>query len=115
MPQFEIENELHCLRYRVVADSEAAAIVKLWHGAAEAMNDGLEFIEVANDWGLYVEENRELAQQLRTLGVDTSSATLRLVKKYDPCPKFDHYQYLPGPRAGCVLFASRGGSHTCGF
>jgi predicted aldo/keto reductase-like oxidoreductase len=70
MPTFEIEQyELHCMKYRVEADNEAAAIVKLLDGEAEAIDDGLEYVEVADDYGLSSEEYRELAGALREQGV----------------------------------------------
>ena len=69
MPKFEIEQyEIHTQRYRVEADSEAEAVKRLFDGEAIAVDDGLEYIEVAEDVGLPVEEYRELADELRKLG-----------------------------------------------
>lgn len=67
---YEIEQyEVHAQTYRVEADNEADAIVKLLDGEAEPVDDTLTFIEVAEDLGLPVDECRELADQLRDLGV----------------------------------------------
>ena len=69
MPKFEIEQyEIHTQRYRVEADSEAEAVKRLFDGKASAVDGGLEYIEVAEDVGLPVEEYRELADELRRLG-----------------------------------------------
>ncbi len=70
MPMFQIEQyEVHTQTYKVEADSEADAIVKILDGAAEPVDDSLDYIEVAEDLGLPVDECRELADQLRELGV----------------------------------------------
>ena len=70
MPTFEIEQyELHTMKYRVEASNAAEAIKKLFDGEADAVDNGLDYIEVAEDFGLPVEQNRELADQLRLLGV----------------------------------------------
>ena len=71
MPRYEIEQyELHTMRYSVEAASEAHAIKKLLTGEAEAIDDTLELIEVADDYGMPVAENRKLATGLRSLGVE---------------------------------------------
>ena len=68
MPTFEIEQyEIHTQLYRVEADSEAEAVKRLFSGQAIAVDDGLEYIEVAEDVGLPVEEYRKLADELRRL------------------------------------------------
>ncbi len=69
MPTFEIEQyELHTQKYRVEAATETEAIAKLFSGEAIAMDDSLEFIEVADNVGLPVEDNRDLATGLQALG-----------------------------------------------
>jgi len=66
---FEIEQyEIHTQLYRIEAESEAEAVKRLFDGEASAVDNGQEFIEVANDVGLPVEEYRELANELRRLG-----------------------------------------------
>jgi hypothetical protein len=70
MPIYEVEQyELHSMKYRVRAKSEAEAISKLFDGEAEPVEGSLEFIEVAEDLGLPADEYRELAEALRALGV----------------------------------------------
>ena len=69
MPVFEIEQfEMHTQMYRVEADSEAHAIQRLFADEAEVVEGSLEFIEVANDFGLPVDDFRDLAEALRALG-----------------------------------------------
>ena len=70
MPTYEIEQyELHTMTYRVDADGPADAIVKLLDGEAEAVDNTLDFIEVADERGMLVAEHSEMAERLRTLGV----------------------------------------------
>jgi len=70
MPLFEIEQyEIHAQRFRVSAKSEADAIKKLYDGEADAVGAGAELIEVADDIGLPAEENQDLADGLRSLGI----------------------------------------------
>ena len=70
MAIFEIEQyEIHSLTYRVEAENEAEAIAKLFDGDAQPIDDGQEFIEVAEDVGLPVDENRELADELEARGI----------------------------------------------
>ena len=70
MPTFGIEQfELHCMKYRVEADNEAAAVVKLLDGLALPIDNGLEYIEVADDFGLPADDYRDLADALREQGV----------------------------------------------
>jgi type III secretion system FlhB-like substrate exporter len=53
----------------VEAEDEAHAIAKLLNGEADPMDNSLEYIEVADDYGVPVDENRDLADQLRNLGI----------------------------------------------
>jgi hypothetical protein len=70
MPTYEIEQyELHTQKYRVRAKSEAEAIAKLFQDEAEPVEGSLEFIEIANDFGLPAEEYRELTRALWKLGI----------------------------------------------
>lgn len=69
MPTFEIEQyELHAMTYRVKAKNEAEAIVKLFQGRAEPVEQSQDMIEVADDYGIPVDEYPELAAALRKLG-----------------------------------------------
>jgi hypothetical protein len=70
MPIYEIEQyELHCMKYRVEAANEADAIVKLLDGLAMPVDNGLEYVQVADDFGLPADDYRDLADALREHGV----------------------------------------------
>ena len=70
MPKWEIEQyELHVQTYGVEAATEAEAIKRFFDGEAEPIDGSLVFIEVADDFGLPVDEFRDLADELRSLGV----------------------------------------------
>lgn len=70
MPIFEIEQyELHTTTYHVEADNIAEAIVKLLDGDGDPVDNSTEYIEVADDKGLWAEDHPELAQRLRDQGV----------------------------------------------
>lgn len=74
MPTFEIEQyELHCLRYRVQAASEAEAVAKVLNGTALPVDDSQEYVEVPEDVGLPAEQHRELAEALRDLGIQVDA------------------------------------------
>ena len=70
MPTYQIEQyEIHTMTYEVEAASEAEAIKKLFEGQAEPVEDSLEYIELAEDVGLPVDEFRDLAEEPQVLGV----------------------------------------------
>lgn len=70
MPAYEIEQyELHVTTYRVEADDPADAIVKVLDGEAVPVDDSHEYVEIAEERGLLVEDHPELAARLRALGV----------------------------------------------
>ena len=84
MPTFEIEQyEIHTMKYRVEANSEAEAIKRLFDGEADAVDTGLEFIEVCEDLGLPAEEHRELADQLRSLGVSVGEHVIPSIRSVE--------------------------------
>jgi hypothetical protein len=69
MSTYEIEQyELHVLTHKITADDEAGAVAKFFQG-----NDGeaisFEFVGIANDYGMSVSENRDLADRLFDLGI----------------------------------------------
>jgi len=81
MPTFKIEQyELHTQTYRVQAESEAEAIAKLFNGEADAVDGGLEYIEVAEDLGLPIDEYRDLAEALRALGVSVDEDVIPSIR-----------------------------------
>jgi hypothetical protein len=74
MPTFEIEQyELHAMKYRVEAATEAEAIALLFAGEAEPVEQSQDMIEVANDYGLPADEHRELADALRKRGIPVAA------------------------------------------
>ncbi len=84
MPVYEIEQyELHSSKYRVEANSEAEAIAKLLYGEADPVDDSLEYIEVADDFGLSVYENRDLAEPLHKLGVPVSEHVIPSIRSIE--------------------------------
>lgn len=84
MPTFEIEQyELHTMKYRVEAHSEAEAIKKLLDGEADPVDNSLEYIEVADDFGMPVDENRELADELHELGVPVGEHVIPSIRSID--------------------------------
>ncbi len=81
MPTFEIEQyERHIMKYRVEADNEAQAIANLFQGEAEPVCESQDFIEIAEDYGLPTDENRELADQLRALGIQVGEAVIPSIR-----------------------------------
>jgi len=80
MPVYEIEQyELHTTKFRVKATSEAEAIAKLLDGEAEVVDNSQEYIEVAEDFGLPVDEYRDLADELRTIGVPVGDDVIQSI------------------------------------
>lgn len=81
MPKFEIEQfELHVMRYRVEAENEAQAVAKLFDGEAEPVEQSQEYIEVAEDFGMPVDEHRDIADGLRELGVAVGEAIIPSIR-----------------------------------
>jgi hypothetical protein len=68
MPLYEIDQyEIHVLRHKIQADNEADAITKLFQGEGEATS--FIFVGIANDYGMPVDDHRDLADQLFDRGV----------------------------------------------
>ena len=84
MPIYEIEQyEIHTMKYRVEASSEAEGIKMLFDGEADAVEHGLDYIEVCEDMGLPAEEHRELADQLRSLGVSVGENVIPSIRSVE--------------------------------
>ena len=84
MPTYEIEQyEIHTMKYRVEASSEAEAIKKLFDGEADVADNGFDFIEVCEDMGLPADEHRELAEQLRSLGVTVGEHVIPSIRSIE--------------------------------
>lgn len=81
MPRYEIEQyELHTMKYAVDAANEAEAIQKLLAGETEAIDDTLELIEVADEYGMPVAENLKLAAELRALGIEVGKKIIPSIR-----------------------------------
>jgi hypothetical protein len=81
MPQYEIEQfELHVMKYRGEATSEAEAISKLFEDEAEPVEQSQEYIETAEEFGMPVEQNQELADRLRDFGVHVGEAVIPSIR-----------------------------------
>ncbi len=86
MPVFEIEQyETHAMKYRVEADDVGQAIVKLFDGDGDPVDDSLEYIEVADERGLWSDDHADLAEQLRSLGLPVENVipSIRSVTQLD--------------------------------
>jgi hypothetical protein len=89
MPLFEIEQyQIHSVKYRVMADSPADAIVRLLDCEAELVGGSLEFIEIAESVGLDVDCCDDLGNELRKLGVpvgDQFIPSIRSISVINDC------------------------------
>ena len=84
MPMYEIEQyELHVQKYLIEADSEAEAIAKLFNSEADPVDDSLEYVEICEDRGLPAEEYREIADQIRSLGVPVDAAVIPSIRSIE--------------------------------
>lgn len=78
MPISSCRHRLFC-----EANSEAAAIQKLFDGEAEPVDDSLEYVEVAEDIGIPVDENRDSADELRALGVSVGDDVIPSIRSIE--------------------------------
>ena len=84
MPIYEIEQyELYMSKHRVEAESEAEAISKLFDDKADPVDDSTEYIEVANDYGMPVDENQDLVEELRKLGVTVGNDVIESIRNVE--------------------------------
>jgi hypothetical protein len=88
MPTYEIEQyEIYVLRHRVEADNEADAVSKLFMGEGDPIDNSLAFINIADDLGMSLCENPDLASQLFDRGVIDSSdkiiSSIRSIKQVE--------------------------------
>ena len=76
MPTFEIQQyELHILTHVVTADDETDALARFFQGdEGEAVS--FEFVGIANDYGISVDENRDLVDRLLDRGIIKSGETI---------------------------------------
>lgn len=52
-------------------------------GEAEPVEDSLEYIEIAEDFGLPVDEHRQLAKQLHALGVPVGEHVIPSIRSIE--------------------------------
>lgn len=70
MPTYEIEQyEIYVQRYRVEAVDEVHAVARLFGGEAELVENSLEYVEAANDHGMYRDDDLDIADGLWDLGI----------------------------------------------
>jgi hypothetical protein len=88
MPTYRIEQyEIHCQAYNVTGDTEAEAVSKLFLGEGDPIDNSLEFINIADDHGLPIDENEDLADQLLSRGTihsgDLVIPSIRSIERID--------------------------------
>lgn len=93
MPTFEIEQyEVYVLRYRIKADSEVDAIARLFQGDGDPIDGSLTFVNIADEYGMGLGEDPDLASQLFDRGAIASGDSIipsirsvRQVEQYKCC------------------------------
>lgn len=86
MPTFHIQRyELCASTFEVEADSEAEAIATLIGGHGQATFRSHQYIEIAENCGLPTEDHRQLAEELRLLGVPVREIipSIRSVNRFE--------------------------------
>jgi hypothetical protein len=84
MRAYEIEQyELWTTKYRVEAASEAKAVAKLFAGKAQLVEESHELVEVADDYGLPVDENRDIADELEELGISVGDDVIPSIRSVE--------------------------------
>ena len=77
MPTFEIEQyELHVTKFTVEGDDPADAIAKLFLGQGEPVDNSTELVEVADEYGMSLDDNRDLADRLFDRGILKTEDTI---------------------------------------
>lgn len=91
MPTYEIEQyELHSAKFRVEADSEAEAINKLFDGEGDAVDNSLEFIEVADDHGMPADDFPRLAKILKRRGMNVGTDIIPSIRSIEVLSRRPH-------------------------
>ena len=87
MPTFRVEQyELHAASYIVEAKDRAEAILKVLNGQAKIDDDGLEYVEVAEDYyqpalSLTEEETAKLRRKGHPVNEDDGVPSIRSVEE----------------------------------
>ena len=86
---FEIEQyELHVTKFRVEADDEADAIAEFFIGIeVEPVDNSTELVQVADNYGMSLDDNRDLADHLFDRGIlkpeDTIVPSIRSITQVE--------------------------------
>jgi hypothetical protein len=84
VPTFEIEQlEVHVVKHRVEASTEAEAIIKLFEGQGVVVDDSLELVEICEDRGLPAEDHPMLAEALRAAGIMSDQNVIPSVRSIE--------------------------------
>lgn len=90
MPSYDVElYELHATIYHVEnAEDEADAIAKALNGEGRCEDNCTDFLEIADEYGMPADENRDIAKKLGKLQVIQPSSEIingvRGVEETDP-------------------------------
>ena len=93
MPTYEIEQyELHAMKYRVQADNEDEAVLKLFDGEAEPVGQSQDLIEVASDYGMPTDDFPALAKVLKGRGMNVDKDIIPSIRSIELVwpPQFRH-------------------------
>ena len=84
MERFEIQQyELHFTTYEIDATSVAEAIKRLLEGDGEK-EDGPEFVDICDRVGMSLNDDPELADELRKLGVRLHGTIIPSIRSVRP-------------------------------
>lgn len=85
MPKFVVERyELYAQKVEIEAAGEAQAIAAVLNGEGTDIDNGLDYIESADEFGMPTEElSEELEAELRALGVDLGGDFVHAIRSVD--------------------------------
>ena len=84
MPTYDIEQfELHCMTFRVEAESETEAVVRLLDGEAQPVEQSQEYIEVAQDYGMPADDFPALARILKRRGMNVGKDIIPSIRSIE--------------------------------
>ena len=99
MPTYQIEQyELHAMKYRVEADSEAEAVVKLLDGEAEPVEQSQDFIEVADNYGMPGEDYPQIVKALERRGINVGEDIIPSIRSVVVWPRLPRSSSEPCSR-----------------
>ena len=84
MPVYEIEQyEVHTQKFRVSGRTRAQAIKKFLDHGGEVVDDSLELIEVCDFLGMSVDDQPDLAKELKRLGVPLDDGRVASIRSIE--------------------------------